>query len=95
VLEENHLWLVWMFALNVGIGYSDDLRPEYQVSGCLACLDIRSVYWRSISRRRVARQKTGTADVKGSAWTLLGIVDIVRQRFERLEKEPTSRSLNS
>jgi hypothetical protein len=83
-----------MFTLNLGIRYSDDLRPEYQVSDCLAGLDIRAVYWRSISRRRSARQKTRTADVEGSARTLLGIVDAVRQRL-RLEKEAPSRWLNS
>jgi hypothetical protein len=54
----NISWCVWLFALELGIGHSGDLRPEYQVSGCLAALDIRAVYPGSISRRMSARQKT-------------------------------------
>jgi hypothetical protein len=84
-----------MFALNLGIGYSDDLRPEYQVSGCLAGLDIRAVHWRSISRRRSTRQKTRTADVEGLASTSLGIVDASHTTLRATRKGDPSRSLNS
>jgi hypothetical protein len=49
---------VWMFALDQGIGYSVDLRPEYLILDCLAGVDIGAVYSDSISRRRSPRQKT-------------------------------------
>jgi hypothetical protein len=74
-----------MFALNLGIGYSDDLKPEYQVSCCLVGLGIRAVYWGSISRWRSVRQKTRRADVEGLASTSLGIVEAA---LPMIENEP-------
>jgi hypothetical protein len=51
----------------IDIGYSEHLRPGYQVSDYLAGLDIRSVHLGSISRRRSARKKMRRPDIEGLA----------------------------
>jgi hypothetical protein len=63
----NKMFLMDHLDVCIDIGYSEHLRLEYQVSDCLASLDIRSVHLGSISRRRPARQKMRRPDVEGLA----------------------------